>query len=369
MSSTENNNPSALHVNEGVDQPDAVNLSAVERFRQLRRNKLSPAEYFEGIISGNRTMLGRAITLVESVHPDHYHTAQEIIGMCLPHSGKSIRVGITGVPGVGKSTFIEAIGKHITGKGHKLAVLAIDPSSSRTKGSILGDKTRMESLSADENAFIRPSPSAGSLGGVARKTREIIIICEAAGYDVVLVETVGVGQSEIAVHSMVDFFLLLMLAGAGDELQGIKRGIMEMADALFINKAEGDNLKNATRAQSQYKNALHLFPPADSGWIPRVGTCSAINGKGIPEVWDTIREYENFSRINGYFEVKRKKQNNEIMTETINEYLKNDFYQNKKIKEMLAKMSRMVQDDQISSYIAAQQLIEFYFKDKQSCGE
>jgi LAO/AO transport system kinase len=364
MTSSENKNQSALHVNDGIQQPEAVNISAVERFRQLRRKKLSPQEYYQGIISGNRTMLGRAITLIESVHPDHYHTAQEIIGMCLPHSGKSVRVGVTGVPGVGKSTFIEAIGQHIIKQGHRLAVLAIDPSSSRTKGSILGDKTRMESLSADENAFIRPSPSAGSLGGVARKTREIIIVCEAAGYDVVLVETVGVGQSEIAVHSMVDFFLLLMLAGAGDELQGIKRGIMEMADAIFINKAEGDNLKNATRAQSQYKNALHLFPPTESGWIPRVGTCSAIIGNGIPQVWDTISEYRNFAKVNGYFEIKRKAQNKEIMIETINEYLRNDFYQNQQIKKQLEEMSGMVQNNQISAYIAAQQLIDRYFENK-----
>jgi LAO/AO transport system kinase len=362
MSSTENQNQSALHVNQGVEQPDAVNLSAVDRFRQMRRRKLTPEDYYQGIISGNRTLLGRAITLIESVHPDHHYAAQEIIKMCLPRSGNSIRIGITGVPGVGKSTFIEAIGKHITGQGHRLAVLAIDPSSSRTKGSILGDKTRMESLSADENAFIRPSPSAGSLGGVARKTREIIILCEAAGYDIVLVETVGVGQSEIAVHSMVDFFLLLMLAGAGDELQGIKRGIMEMADAIFINKAEGENLKNATRAQSQYKNALHLFPPTDSGWTPRVGICSAITGNGIPQVWDTINEYQNFAKVNGYFDTKRKAQNIEIMIETINEYLKNDFYQNQKIKERFKAISVMVQNDQVSSYIAAQQLIDHYFE-------
>ena len=247
---------SALTEREGIEQPMNVNPNPVVR----KRRKLSLDEYCQGILDGDRTILSRAITMIESSNPDHLALAQEIIERCLPHSGNSLRIGITGVPGVGKSTFIEAFGKMLTGMGHKVAVLAIDPSSERTKGSILGDKTRMEQLSVDPDAFIRPSPSGSTLGGVARKTRETIVLCEAAGFDVILVETVGVGQSETVVKSMVDFFLLLMLAGAGDELQGIKRGIMEMADGLVINKADGDNKPKAVAAQAQYRAALKLFP-------------------------------------------------------------------------------------------------------------
>jgi len=245
-------------------------------------------------------------------------------------------------------------------------VLAIDPSSSRTKGSILGDKTRMDQLSVDKNAFIRPSPSAGSLGGVARKTRESIILCEAAGFDIIFVETVGVGQSEIAVHSMVDFFLLLMLAGAGDELQGIKRGIMEMADAIFINKADGENIHNATNAQSQYQNALHLFPPTPSGWIPQVGTCSAHTRSGIEKVWEIITDFLNFTKENGFFEQKRKEQKNLIMYDTINEKLKADFYANETVKTILPDVISELRSDKISSYIAAQKLIDLHLQTQQS---
>jgi len=260
-----------LSVNKGIEQPDTVNSDSVNRFlKKNQRKELTVGQYFEGILQGNRTILSRAVTLIESNKPDHQRMAQEIIGRCLPYSGKSVRIGITGVPGAGKSTFIESFGTYLTALGKRLAVLAIDPSSEKTKGSILGDKTRMEELSTDPNAYIRPSPSSGSLGGVARKTRETILLCEAAGFDTILIETVGVGQSETTVHSMVDFFLLLQIAGAGDELQGIKRGIMEMADTIVINKADGDNVLRAKTAATLYRNALHLFPPTLSGWVPKV---------------------------------------------------------------------------------------------------
>jgi LAO/AO transport system kinase len=365
MSENDVQNGSALHVNDGVEKPQQLNETAINRIRKARRRQLSADDFVKGILGGDRIVLSKAITLAESTNPAHHQLSQEIIGQCLPHAGNSIRIGITGVPGVGKSTFIEALGKYLTAKNRKLAVLAIDPSSSRTKGSILGDKTRMEELSTDENAFIRPSPSAGSLGGVARKTRESIILCEAAGFDVIFVETVGVGQSEIAVHSMVDFFLLLMLAGAGDELQGIKRGIMEMADAIFINKADGDNVNPARRAQSEYKNALHLFPPTRSGWTPKVGTCSATTRRGTDKVWDTILEYESFTRANGYFDERRKEQNNFIMYESVNEGLKTAFYNNEQVKLKLPQIISQLQNDKISSYVAAQKLLDLYFQNKQ----
>ncbi len=358
------NHDSALKVNEGIEQPDSVNQSAIARFKKLNRKLFSPEEYYTGIIAGNMAMLSKAITLVESTNPMHHDLAQQIIERCLPHSGNSLRIGITGVPGVGKSTFIEALGKKLTLTGNKLAVLAIDPSSSRTKGSILGDKTRMEELSIDKNAFIRPSPSAGSLGGVARKTKESIILCETAGFDVIFVETVGVGQSEVAVHSMVDFFLLLMLAGAGDELQGIKRGIMEMADSIFINKADGDNLQKAKNARVEYQNALHLFPPTESGWMPKVGTCSAQSREGINDVWEIIKQYEVHTKSNGYFGLKRQEQKKLIMLDTINELLKSDFYNNELIKDAILKTEDDILNDKISSYVAAQRLIDIYYESK-----
>ena len=264
-----------LKVNKGVSDMPTVNPYLKKR---VQRKRYTADEYVAGILDGNITILSQAVTLVESSLHEHQEIAQEIIEKCLPHAGKSVRVGITGVPGAGKSTSIDSFGMHLINAGHKLAVLAIDPSSERSKGSILGDKTRMEALSREKNAFIRPSPSAGSLGGVARKTRETIVLCEAAGFDTIFVETVGVGQSETAVHSMVDFFLLIQLAGTGDELQGIKRGIMEMADGIIINKADGDNIKKAELAAAQFRNALHLFPPSDSGWSPKVLTYSGYYG-------------------------------------------------------------------------------------------
>ncbi len=275
------------------------------------------------------------------------------------HPG-SIRVGITGVPGVGKSTFIEALGKFLTARGHKVAVLAIDPSSTRSKGSILGDKTRMEELAVDPNAFIRPSPSAGSLGGVARKTRETITLCEAAGFDVVFVETVGVGQSETAVHGMVDFFLLLMLAGAGDELQGIKRGIIEMADAIVINKADGDNLEKAKVARAEYAGALHLFPPSESRWTPVVDLCSAKTGDGIAKVWDTICRYRDETTANGWFSHRRAEQGQRVLIETLEEGLLQDFYSRKETREWLKHSEREIREGRLDPYQAARELVSRY---------
>jgi len=361
MQNDENNFESALKVNDGIPQPSSVNEDLVRKLKARRKPQLTVEQYLDGILSKNRVILSQAITMIESALPKHQEVAQQIIEKALPHAGKSIRVGITGVPGVGKSTFIEALGKYLTSKGHRLAVLAIDPSSERSKGSILGDKTRMEELSADENAFIRPSPSAGSLGGVARKTRESIVLCEAAGFDVIIVETVGVGQSETAAHSMVDFFLLLQLANAGDELQGIKRGIMEMADAIAINKAEGDNMPKARLAQAQYKNALHLFPPAESGWIPKVETCSALTGMGIDTLWSMVEEFRDFTKANGYFEHQRQQQMLKILTQAIEESLNNRFYQHPEIEKLLEVYRKDVLENKISAYIAAQQLIDTYY--------
>ncbi|MEI8113356.1 MAG: methylmalonyl Co-A mutase-associated GTPase MeaB [Bacteroidia bacterium] len=352
---------SGLNVNQGIEPLPSVSEDSVSQFLKNKKKRAYTVEqYVDGILNGDITMLSQAVTLVESSKPQHQEIAQEIIVKCLPFSGNSVRIGITGVPGVGKSTFIEAMGKYITAQGKKLAVLAIDPSSERTKGSILGDKTRMEDLSVDPNAYIRPSPSAGSLGGVARKTRETIVLCEAAGFNHIFIETVGVGQSETAVHSMVDFFLLLMLAGAGDELQGIKRGIMEMADAITINKADGNNIEKAGLARVQYMNALHLFPAPDSGWKPKVLTCSAYKKTGISEIWQMIDEYLIHVKNNLYFQNRRNQQSKFWMYETINEYLRNDFYQDEKIIRLMEESERKVLKEEISSFSAAKKLLEFY---------
>jgi LAO/AO transport system kinase len=362
MIEKEHSEDSALKVNEGIDQPSSMNPEAARRFRDTMPRELDAAAYIQGILEGNRALLSKAITMVESALPRHQQLAQEIIGGCVPHSGKSVRVGITGVPGVGKSTFIEALGKHLTSKGHKIAVLAIDPSSRRTKGSILGDKTRMEDLANDPNAYIRPSSSAGTLGGVARNTRESIILCEAAGFDIIFVETVGVGQSEIAVHSMVDFFLLLMLAGAGDELQGIKRGIMEMADAIVINKADGDNIKKADLAAREYKNALHLFPPSPSGWTPMVITASSTEGKGIADTWKMVEDYMNLTKGSEFFEANRKEQALQAFTDTIEETIRQKFYHDPAVAAHLQSVQNEILSGKISPYAAAQELINSYFK-------
>lgn len=360
---------SALKVHKGIKQPSSFNPEAARHVQKVQQGLLAAEEYVSGIKNGNRALLSRAITLVESVLPKHQAIAQEVIEMCLPFSGDSIRIGITGVPGVGKSTFIESLGTFLTDAGHKLAVLAIDPSSEKTKGSILGDKTRMERLANDKNAFIRPSPSAGSLGGVARKTKEIIILCEAAGFDTIIVETVGVGQSETAVHAMVDFFLLLMLAGAGDELQGIKRGIMEMADALVINKADGDNIKKADLARQEYLNALHLFPPSDSGWIPTVKTCSALSNSGIEAVWKVISDYKDHTTGNGYFEKRRQEQELKIFFESIGQRLKDHFYENPEVVSQLELVKSKILSNQISSYQAGNTLLNTYFYSIKKNGE
>jgi LAO/AO transport system kinase len=353
-----------LTVNEGVVQPPSVSSASVHQFLKKKRQILTVDEYVSGILEGNITLLSKAVTLVESAKPSHQEIAQEVVQRCLPYSGNSIRIGITGVPGVGKSTFIESLGKYITSQNRKLAVLAVDPSSERSKGSILGDKTRMEELSGDPLAYIRPSPSAGSLGGVARKTRETIVLCEAAGFSTIFIETVGVGQSETAVHSMADFFLLLMLAGAGDELQGIKRGIMEMADAIAINKADGNNAEKAGLAKAQYSNALHLFPLKESKWEPKVFTCSALKNTGIIEIWENIELFRKTTTANGYYTRHRNEQAKYWMIETINEQLKGRFYNDPQIKKQLADYEEKVLSAEISSFAAAQKLLDKYFGKK-----
>jgi LAO/AO transport system kinase len=352
----------ALHEKAGISPPEIISSSAVNQVQKFRKTQPSPQELINGILSGNIAALSRAITLVESTNEAHLAKANEVINACLPHANKSVRIGITGVPGVGKSTFIEAFGKYLTGLEKKVAVLAVDPSSTISHGSILGDKTRMEELVKDPNAYIRPSASGETLGGVARKTRETITLCEAAGFDTILIETVGVGQSETAVHSMVDFFLLLKISGAGDELQGIKRGIMEMADAIVINKADGDNIKKAKLAKVEFNRALHLFPAKKSGWTPTTATCSAITHEGIPEVWDTILKFKELTETNNYFFEKRKEQNQYWMLETINEQLKTNFYNHPEIQNLLDSTKKAVQNDEISPFAAAQLLLEKYFK-------
>ncbi len=322
------------------------------------KKPLTADDYLQGILKGDSVTLARAITLIESNSQEHFPLASEVLLKCIPHAGNSIRVGISGVPGVGKSSFIEALGKQLTEKGKKVAVLAIDPSSGRTGGSILGDKTRMETLSADKNAFIRPSPTSGTLGGVALKTRESIVLCEAAGYEIIFVETVGVGQSEISVSSMVDFFLLLVLAGAGDELQGIKKGIMEMADAIAVTKADGENVKPAIKAKAEYINALHLQPPSASGWIPKVTSCSSQTGEGVKEIWKMVEQFVKFTKENNWFEKHRAQQNLYWMRETVNEELKRRFYSDEKVQEKIKKLEQQVKEGKLSSFEAARKLLE-----------
>lgn len=361
MEHPENNEAyKGLTVNKGIEQPSTVN--PYQRFNRAKKRTLfSVSDYVEGIRKGDITRLSQAVTLVESTKPEHQVVAQEVIEKCLPYAGNSIRIGISGVPGAGKSTSIDVFGLHVLEQGGKLAVLAIDPSSERSKGSILGDKTRMEKLSVHPKSFIRPSPSAGSLGGVARKTRETIILCEAAGFDKIFVETVGVGQSETAVHSMVDFFLLIQLAGTGDELQGIKRGIMEMADGIVINKADGNNIEKAKLAATHFRNALHLFPAPESGWTPQVLTYSGFYGLGIKEVWDMVYAYIDFVKANGYFQYRRNEQAKYWMYESINEQLRNSFYNNPQIAELLTQKEKEVLAGNLTSFTAAHQLLDTYF--------
>ena len=355
---------SALSVSAGVKKPPMVNEAVMARLRQTRRRQMTVDEYVEGILSGDRTVLSRAITLVESLRPEHNALSQEIIARCLPYSGKSYRIGVTGVPGAGKSTVIEELGCILTGQGRRLAVLAIDPSSAVTQGSILGDKTRMEKLGVDPNAFIRPSPSAGSLGGVARKTRETIVLCEAAGYDVVFIETVGVGQSETAVHSMVDMFLLILISGAGDELQGIKRGIMEMADVLAINKADGQNIKKALMAKAQYQSALRLFPMSASGWSPVATTCSAYTRDGLFDLLDTVEEFFKQIKGNGYFMRHRREQSQYWMRETINDELTRRFYDDRNVTAARSALEESVRQGTVSPFAAAHELLDLFFAEQ-----
>lgn len=356
-----------LKVNEGVEALGSVN-PYLSQMRKKRVAQLSVDEYVQGILRGDVTVLSRAVTLVESVLPEHQTIAQEVIERCLPYSGNSVRVGITGVPGAGKSTSIDAFGMHVLSQGKgKLAVLAVDPSSERSKGSILGDKTRMERLSLHPRAFIRPSASSGSLGGVARKTRETIVLCEAAGYDTVFVETVGVGQSETAVCSMVDFFLLIQIAGAGDELQGIKRGIMEMADGIVINKADGDNVEAARHAATHYRNALQLFPMPVSGIRPSVLTYSGFFDLGIKEVWDMITGYIAAAKNNGSFDVRRNNQQKYWLYESLDEYIRHRFYNAPGMEQLLKKYEQQLLSGKITSFVAASKALEYF--DNKNRGE
>ena len=348
---------SALHEKEGVSQPETTNKMSAEKIKQSRARTNSVDEFVTHILKGDIPFLSRAITLVESTNAKHQEKANAILEACLPYANNSIRIGITGVPGVGKSTFIEAFGKQLTSQGKKVAILAVDPSSSINKGSILGDKTRMEQLVTDKNAFIRPSPSGTSLGGVAQKTRESIILCEAAGFDTILIETVGVGQSETLVHSMVDFFLLLKLAGAGDELQGIKRGIIEMADAIVINKADSGNEKNAQLAKVEFNRALHLYPKKESHWQPKVLTASALKDSGIDTVVKLIDEYFTVTKTNNYFLDKRNQQNKFWLLSTIEQQLKSNFYNNPKVKTALEKEITKLENQKTTPFAAAKRLL------------
>ena len=351
---------SALKELQGVEKPQNLSSVTALKLKKARKQKQHIPQLIQGVLSKNKTALSRAITIIESTAPKDQADAKELIQGCIAHANKSIRIGITGVPGVGKSTFIEQFGTLLTQKGHKVAVLAVDPSSSLSNGSILGDKTRMEELVKNKLAFIRPSASGDSLGGVARKTREAIILCEAAGYTHIIIETVGVGQSETVVHSMTDFFLLLKLAGAGDELQGIKRGIMEMADAIIINKADGENVKAAKLAKTEFNRALHLYPPKDNGWIAKTITCSALKNEGIQEALDLIEGYVSKMKETGYFVAKREQQQHFWMLQTIENRLKSDFYDNPKIKIALQEQLKELASSNTSPFQAAAYLLSLH---------
>lgn len=321
---------------------------------------LSIDEYYNGVLDGNRVILSKAITLIESSKKEDKLLSQQLIDRVIPHSGNSIRIGITGVPGVGKSTFIESFGKLILERNHKLAVLAIDPSSQKTRGSIMGDKTRMDELSTNQNAYIRPSASGSSLGGVANKTRETTLLCEAAGFDVILIETVGVGQSEVAVKNMTDFFLLLMLSGAGDELQGIKKGIMEMADLVAITKADGDNIDLARNAKNDYQNALHLFSANPNNWITKVEVCSALKNTGLDEIWETISAYKSQMTDSNFIQQNRVDQNKHWFYQLITEKINADFFQNEKVMGKLSEIQNRISTDKINLSIEMEELFALY---------
>jgi LAO/AO transport system kinase len=357
MTQKKDNRGSALKVNKGIEAPSSINPYLQGRLKTPLK-EISVQEYAEGIKEGNITLLSKAITMTESQLASHQKKADEIMEACLSASGNSIRIGITGIPGVGKSTFIESFGLHLIERGHKLAVLAIDPSSQKSGGSILGDKTRMEELSGNTNVFIRPTASTGVLGGVAKKTKESILLCEAAGFDVIIVETVGVGQSEVLVKNMVDFFLLLLLPGAGDELQGIKRGIMEVADGIVINKSDGENEAKASLAQSQIISALQLFPLNPNEWNPQVLKASSLYNKGIPELWTMIKDYEKQMKRSGYFLNNRMQQEQFSFHETLNNRIINNFYQNERVKDLISKMKEEIKSGKMSSFAAADEVLK-----------
>ena len=327
-------------------------------------NTKDPNLYIDGVLAQNRRVLSKTITLIESSLATHQEMARTVVDALLPHTGEAVRLGITGVPGVGKSTFIESLGMYLVQNGHRVAVLAVDPSSSRSGGSVMADKTRMEQLSAERSAFIRPSPSGGTLGGVARKTRETMLVCEAFGFDVIIVETVGVGQSEATVASMVDFFLVLMLAGAGDELQGIKRGVLELADAVAINKADGDNIDKAKKAAKIYESALHLLRPSSPTWKPPVLTCSALDLIGIEEIWLTVLEHRKKLSASGELELIRRRQALDWMWSLIEEGLKDRFYKHPHIKKRLPQLKRSVEKGTTAPTIAADELLFFLDKNR-----
>ncbi|MBQ1343392.1 MAG: methylmalonyl Co-A mutase-associated GTPase MeaB [Firmicutes bacterium] len=319
--------------------------------------KMTVDDYVAGVLEGDRMKLSRAITMVESNAPKHFAMAQDIVQQLLPHTGKAVRIGITGVPGAGKSTIIEALGCLLCQQGHKVAVLAVDPSSSVTGGAILGDKTRMEQLSREKNAFIRPSPAGGTLGGVSRKSRETMLLCEAAGYDVILVETVGVGQSETTVRSMVDFFLVVVLTGAGDDLQGVKKGVIELADAILVNKADGDNKTKALVTRADYEQILHYLRPATEGWTTKAYTCSAYTGEGIPEIWDVAMEYINQMKETGQLESRRQQQNLTWVREMTDDYFRNLIYKNPAIAQPREAIENRVLDGSLAPTKALSEIV------------
>ena len=351
----------AGRVKKGVHPPPNHQINPNPR-KGRKGPQLSEEALVEGVLAGDRTILAKAITLIESNAAQHFEKAQRVIEKLIPHSGESIRVGITGAPGVGKSTFIEALGMKLCDEGHKVAVLAVDPSSTVSKGSILGDKTRMEHLARNPNAFIRPSPSGGTLGGVANKTRETIIACEASGFDIILVETVGVGQSEISVRTLVDFFLLLILPGSGDELQGIKKGVVELADALVVNKADGDFAKPAALSCSQYASVLHYFSPATPGWEAQVSTCSSITKDGIDDVWSMIERFASTTRDSGVFEQRRRDQSVQWIHTLVEDHLKSHFYKHPEVIETISGIEKAVLEERMSPAHAARSLLESFGK-------